>query len=504
MWQNEIPEGSRPIGYQWLLKNFQLKNLPSTSISFISPKWEKRSLHFKDLNLTVSLYPPSTSLPDLPFDHIEFALKHEGINLLILKNLLKTLPLSNIISYITSRPTGKYARIVWYLYEKFSKSFLEIPDLKNGTYTPILDPKYYYCSKGTRSSRHRILDNLLGTTDFSPLLRKTQLLQEYEKKEIEKKAFNIAQRYDLDLLTRAMQYLYTKETMSSWEIERERPNHEKLAKFVRLLHKADSIGSLDEKTLVDLQKSIVDPRFASLTYRDFQNYVGEEPNFNQIIIHFISPKPCDVKELMEQLLHSFSIMELSGINAVIAASILSFGFVFIHPFEDGNGRIHRFLIHYTLARFKYTPEGIVFPVSAAIARNTKQYDKVLETFSKPLIDLITQYTINDIGEMEVKQDTRDLYSYIDFTPFAEYLFECVDKTITIDFEKELNFLADYDRIKRLCKEVIDMPDQKIDLFIKCVRQNEGLLSKTKQQTHFPMLTALEIEQMEKIINSKLY
>jgi hypothetical protein len=31
-------------------------------------------------------------------------------------------------------------------------------------------------------------------------------------------------------------------------------------------------------------------------------------------------------------------------------ALLGFGFMFVHPFEDGNGRIHRFLIHHCLAK----------------------------------------------------------------------------------------------------------------------------------------------------------
>ena len=40
----------------------------------------------------------------------------------------------------------------------------------------------------------------------------------------------------------------------------------------------------------------------------------------------------------------------SRIDPVVAATVSSFAFVFIHPFEDGNGRIHRFLIHYMLSK----------------------------------------------------------------------------------------------------------------------------------------------------------
>jgi hypothetical protein len=228
--------------------------------------------------------------------------------------------------------------------------------------------------------------------------------------------------------------------------------------------------------------------------------MGEEPGMGQMILHFIAPRPCDDYDLMEGLLHTFTLMEKSSINPVIAATILSFGFIFIHPFEDGNGRMHRFLIHYALARLKFIPEGIVFPISRAIVRDTNRYDKTLESFSKPLMEMITQYKLNDIGEMDVQQNTKDYYSYIDFTSIAEYLFECVEKTITIDFKEEVSFLINYDRVKLLCKEIVDMPDQKIDLFIKFIRQNGGTLS-IKRDSHFKMLTASEIERMQSAVNS---
>jgi hypothetical protein len=36
------------------------------------------------------------------------------------------------------------------------------------------------------------------------------------------------------------------------------------------------------------------------------------------------------------------------LDPVIAAAALAFGFVYIHPFEDGNGRIHRYLMRMSL------------------------------------------------------------------------------------------------------------------------------------------------------------
>lgn len=503
MWEFEIPEGAKALGYKRLIEIFNLKVIPHFRWSYASSKWEKREFHFKDQNLTLYIYPQTYQLLDDVFQHLEFALKHEGFNLYILKKVLLQLSSLEIENYILSRPTGKYARILWYLYEKFNNTELSLEDLSQAGYVTLLDSEQYYCnSKPKKSSRHRVADNLLGNLDFACFVRKTFLLKDYEQRKIEQTAKELAKQYDPVLLSRAMTYLYTKETISSWEIEREKPTVAKLAKFVGLLHKADSIGALCEETLVELQKNIVDPRFASNSYRDFQVYIGEEPSMVQMIIHYIPPKSENVRDLMNHLIQSFKVMEESQIDPVIIAAVLSFLFVYIHPFGDGNGRIHRFLIHYVLSRLKFTPEGIVFPISAAILRDSKNYDKILETFSKSLMDLITEYNVNEVGEMTVQQDTVDFYRYMDLTRMVEYLYDCVDKTITTDFKEELIFLSNYYKIKNLCKEVVDMPDQKLDLFIKCVRQNNGKLSLRKREDYFKVLTDEEIKAMEEIINYK--
>lgn len=502
MWELEIPGDAEPLGYKKLVEMFNLKVFPHYRWSFVSPKWGKKEIHSQGTDSSIFLYPPSFRLSEDVFEHLEFALKYEGLNLQILKKVLLALSDSAMLQYIETKPTGKYARVLWYLFEKFHKKTLPLPDIKSATYIPLLDPEDYYVGKATYSSRHKILENLIGNTEFSPIVRKTNLLIEFEKKKIGEVAHKLTTQYDPSILARAMRYMYTKETMSSWEIERERPDQAKLMKFVALLQKADAIGPLSERTLVELQKSIVDPRFASNQYRDFQNYIGEEPGMGQMIIHFIPPRPDNVQELMNQLIQSFENMEKADINAVITAAVLAFAFVFIHPFEDGNGRIHRFLIHYTLANLKFTPEGVVFPISAVIVRNMKNYDAILESFSKPLMNLIGDYKINDHGELQVLQDTYDLYRFIDFTHFAEFLFQCVEKTVMTDFKEELSFLVDYDKIKKEIKEIVDMPDQRIDLLIKCVRQNNGTLSSKKRESHFQMLTNEEIEKMEKVISHR--
>ena len=139
---------------------------------------------------------------------------------------------------------------------------------------------------------------------------------------------------------------------------------------------------------------------------------------------------------MEGMFECHERMAASELHPVIAATVIAFGFVFMHPFDDGNGRIHRFLIHNILANTKFTPEGLIFPVSATLVQNIKEYDQTLELFSKPLLHLI-DYQLTESGEMTVMNDTALYYRYIDMTTIAENMFRFIETTI----EKRISFRA---------------------------------------------------------------
>src|SRR5260370_42632314 len=93
-----------------------------------------------------------------------------------------------------------------------------------------------------------------------------------------------------------------------------------------------------------------------------------------------------------------SCVESENVDPVCAAVLKGFGFVFIHPLEDGNGRIHRFLIHHSLAKLGYTPQGIIFPVSAAMLRDLARYDKALNAFSGKIGPFI-EYRMDNVQTM---------------------------------------------------------------------------------------------------------
>ena len=175
--------------------------------------------------------------------------------------------------------------------------------------------------------------------------------------------------------------------------------------------------------------------------------------------------------------------------------IIAFGFVFIHPFEDGNGRIHRYLFHHVLAEKGFVPKGLIFPVSAVILDRIDEYRKTLEHFSKPRLDLI-EWRPTEKNNVEVLNDTIDLYRYFDATKQAEFFFECVEETVSQTLPEEVEYLRKYDLLNEFIKNYIDMPDNLVDLLIRFLSQNDGKLSKRGRAKEFEKLTEREIQAIE--------
>lgn len=184
--------------------------------------------------------------------------------------------------------------------------------------------------------------------------------------------------------------------------------------------------------------------------------------------------------------------------ALIAAAVLAFGFVSAHPFADGNGRLHRYLIHHVLVGRGFNPAGVVFPVSSAILENIDAYQEVLEDYSKRLLPVI-QWDATADGNVEVRSDTGDFYRFLDATPHAEFLYRCVRKTIDEDLPRETEFLRRYDRFRAAVETVADMPERTIDLLFRFLHQNNGILSARAREKEFARLVDSEVRGLPEFV-----
>lgn len=488
-----------PAGYAALIRRYDLDVMPNRHKSLVTADGVHKIVATE--GGIEEIYPKKYWPGNTLGDHLEFALKYDGTNLAILAGLFQKVGKEDFLSYLRSKPTGKYVRRLWFLFEFLTGETLPLDNLKQGNYIDVLESaEYYTVHPARRVQRQRVNDNLLGDRRFCPTIRRTEALANFENADMPEQCRKLVSAFSPELLKRALGYLYTKETKSSFEIENVNPDSNRTERFVALLQRAEQEDFCGKTQLIEVQNRIVDPRFQDSDYRSTQNYVGETVAPQREKIHFICPKPEDLPDLMEGLISAHQRMNAGGVSPVIQAAAIAYGFVFLHPFEDGNGRIHRFLIHNILARRGFTPEGVMFPVSAFMLKNPMDYDASLEAFSRWMLPLV-EYSIDDDGRMTVHNETAVWYRYIDLTPQAEALFGFIERTMNTELAVELTFLANYDQTKKAIQMIVDMPDRRIDLFIRFCLQNKGRLSRRKRAGHFHFLTDPEIVRMEEAVQS---
>jgi hypothetical protein len=491
-------DGRQPVGHAWLRRELA-PSVPSPAVeSYVLAGARRTEVHGPRV---VELYPRQYAPDGTVVSHLRFALRHEPLELGVMVAALKVLERRELEAWVRREPTGAYSRRAWFLYETFTGRTLDVGDAKAGNYTEALDPAKHIVAARRNSPRHRVADNLLGDAGLCPTVRRTPRLRTQMAARIDEEARALTAGYDAATLARAVSYLYTKETRSSFAIEGETPNRSRTERFVAALRAAPGFDPADKTAITRLQGDIVDPRYAAADWRDFQNFVGETVGGYREEVHFICPRPEDVADLMAGWMRLTRRVVDDGVDAVVAAAVTSFAFVFVHPFEDGNGRMHRFLMHHVLAKRGFSPPGVIFPVSAAILRDRRSYDEALEAFSRPLFEFIDWRWTSE-HEIAVVNDTGDLYRYFDATAQAEYLYDRVADTVRRDLREELGFVAAFDRAMAAVREIVDMPDRRASLFVRVCMQNGGRLARGRRQT-FAELDDGEVAALEAAVRDAM-
>jgi len=500
-------------GYSWLEDRYQLPVLDLWRQCYIDTALRGRREQNLGTHLT-QLFEPRYQPDDTLVGHLQFALRYEGVNLQLLKLLFDSGDhAGQLCTWINDSPTSAYARRTCFLFEWLTGAELPVaePVPSKMRYVDLLDTEMQFATGAVKKdTRYRINDNLPGTVDFCPLVRKTDYLKEMVGKNLRQRTQETLGRYDPDLLRRAAAFLYLKETQSSFEVEREKPSVNRAQRFADLLRQAGTGQPLTEQRLVELQHAVVDPRFHEYAWRQQQNWIGEDLGYRQQI-DFVPARPEDLSQLMQGLLDTTAkareiIDSENGegggeprFDPVVYAASIAFGFVFIHPFMDGNGRIHRYLIHDVLANAGFTPRGIVLPVSAVILANLGEYVSVLESYSRPVRQR-TEYS-PDTPEVPATGNDAVYFKYFDATEQAEFLYKALERTVEEDLQQEIDFLLGFDRARQKLNQLLDWPNHSLELFIRLVHQNDGKLSRNKRQSHFDWMTEDEVIEAEDVVQN---
>lgn len=487
----KAPEEGSLVGYGAVIEAYGLAVPMPNCLALISPKNRKYSTD--QWQVLTPRHEPNDTL----YDQLVFALKYEGVNLLFYKKLFEQLTEEEITRLVQIAPLGQYSRRIWFLYEWLMEKKLPILDLDKGNFVMLIDEDLQYASPvAINSTRHRVKNNIAGTVNFCPLINKTEKIASYIAKNTTENIHTVIKGIHKDVLLRASTFLLLKDSKASFSIEGENPTQNRALRWGKAIAQAGS-RPLSKEELYRLQQIVIEnSKFLTMGYRTEGGFVGEhDRTTGEPIPEHISARWEDVETLMNGLIAASKQMESSGFHPVLTATNIAFGFTFIHPFVDGNGRLHRYLIHHLLSAMKYSTQGIIFPVSAAILERIDDYAKVLQSFSHPLLDFIEWKKTKD-NNVTVLNDTADYYRYFDATKQAEFLCECIDNTIYKIIPEEVAYLQKYDAMKLWLDNNYQMPNKMVALLIRFLEHNNGSLSKRAKEKEFEMLTDEEVKEIE--------
>ena len=479
------------LGYQRLVELLDLRVRPLPCVAVATT-----AVNRKKATPAKILFPAGVAYEDTPLGQLEFALRHEALNLEVIAAAFARIPARDLSSRYTQTPNGEFVRKACFLWDWMQESPLEQRAETSSGYVPILDSAAYATAgKPTRVSRYRIEDNLLGNADFCPIVSRDAL---NEAGDILSLLASVADQFkgldNPDLYARAIQYLFLSETKGSFAIEKEIPSASKEERFVQLLSQSGLHKDVTEDWLVELQNAVVRDDFArEAAYRSRQNWL-EDRNGR---LTFMPPSPGNLLRLADGWTR-FTNDHDRAVPLAARLACSAFGFVYLHPFMDGNGRIHRFLIHHLLSQSHAMPGNMIMPVSATIIRHLMpEYGDVLTGFSRPVTQL-WDYVKTDAGPTVRADPGRTPYAYFNADREVRFLYRAIRQTITDEIPRELGFLTGFDEASERIDREFDLPGSDISKLVRMINGNQGILSANKRK-QFPRLSDEVIRKVEEIV-----
>lgn len=462
------------VGYEHLRQSLGLTALEPPRPALVAPV-TRMAADETALRVPAHVAPPAES----PLDHVLFALKHEGTNLAILAQALPRISANDMLHGIRATPNGGYIRRACWLWEHFTGQRLQDIPAIGGPVVELFDPARYVTGPGQRNARWRTVFNGLGTLDYCATVERTAAVQLGVGSRILERAREFVEQLGPELADRALTWAYLHETEGSYAIEQEAPSEDKARAFAALLLQAHERRPLTENYLVELQNAaITNPYERATRFRTEQNRLrGPQPG--ALGITYLPPSPQSVPTLMAELMR-FANSAPAQLDPLVAAAVTSFGFVYIHPFMDGNGRLSRFLFHHALCLSGQLANGMLLPVSVAMKRNEARYLETLRDFSAKARARWSVRWI-DGNEFDIQFNADDsIYRYWNATRAVEFCFAMAEQALEVDLRQETDFLVRYDRVYRAADQRFDVRGDVLSELVRFCVLNNGTLSKRRR------------------------
>ena len=116
-------------------------------------------------------------------------------------------------------------------------------------------------------------------------------------------------------------------------------------------------------------------------YKDSQNYIQESMPDGSFRTIFVSAVPQDVVPLLDSLIWQFNeCAKDEECNKLVLISAFMLDFMCIHPFNHGNGRVSRLLLHFLLKKYGYDIDDY-FAIAYLMKQHLGEYIDAFEVSS---------------------------------------------------------------------------------------------------------------------------
>ena len=491
------------LGFKWISEQIGIAPVqPFRIISSLGAS--RKSLHAN--GFAQEVYPaqfrPEPTIPG----HLTFALKYEIIHLEFLSRLFSVIEPGILEEWIRNEPTGSFARRAGFLYEWLTGKRLDVPDAGGNYIEALPENKYLTAARAVNHQRWRVRDNMPGNPSFCPIVYRSREVAAVEGYDCAKALNDLEVEYGADLLMRSAVWLTTKESRASFAIEHEEKQVDRIKRFAAAMAERCGQGNdpLDVKELTDLQTAILG-RATRYGLRKSPVFVGHASGYAEIV-DYVAPHWNHTSALLNGLREFLS--RTRQRSPILRAAVASFGFVYIHPMADGNGRISRFLVNDVLRRDGAVPAPFILPISATITNTTgakAEYDHALEALSKPLLNAYkdrykfgpeVSYEDGVVSNFlfDAYDEALHVWKYPDLTLHAEYIGGVIRMTIQDEMNKEALYLRNLDRAREGVKNWLEGPNTDIDRIIRSVSQGDAWKVSNKLAKEFPALAEAELAE----------
>lgn len=489
------------IGYEYLLSRIPLRMPPLDRPAQVRPV--TRVERMPDLLAVPRHVAPAAGASVL--EHVLFALKHEGTRLAILHEAMKLVPAEELLRALTAQRLGAFLRRAAFIWEKANGQALPLPwDSTGGNYVDFFEPgRYYTGPQWERNRKYRVNFNGIGPYEFCPVVARNATLEQRGQAVLERLRTWVSDPKNLGVLDRVMNWAYLSETRDSYAIENEAPAPDKERAFLQAMEQLRDQRPLSEEYLVDLQNLVITNAIKQeQAFRHQQNWL-QRGGHGALAVRYLPPPPAEVAALMDGLMRMANTRE-GRVPPLVRAALVSFGFVFVHPFMDGNGRLSRLLAHHSLSFQGALPtvngNPAILPLSVAMKRHEADYLAALESFSRPARQL---WDVTYIAENEFLFDFRSsplVYAHWSGEAAADFVTRCAEEALEQSLVEETAFLQAYDRAYEQIDREFDLPNRTINLLIQWIRQNNGRLPERRRNAaELLLLKPQQIERIEAIV-----